>query len=84
MARCIAVANQKGGSGKTTTARSLAAALAERLAMGQPTLVLDVATRSGYNPAEGQIPGSVRVLPDQVEGWAAREDRARAVVAYCT
>src|SRR5438477_4589867 len=39
MARCIAVANQKGGSGKTTTARSLAAALAER---GRRVLMVDL------------------------------------------
>ena len=39
MARCIAVANQKGGSGKTTTARSLAAALAER---GRRILMVDL------------------------------------------
>ncbi len=39
MARVIAVANQKGGSGKTTTTRSLAAALAER---GRRVLMVDI------------------------------------------
>src|SRR5438045_5833038 len=39
MARCIAVANQKGGSGKTTTARSLASALGER---GRRVLLVDL------------------------------------------
>ena len=39
MARVIAVANQKGGVGKTTTAASLGAALAER---GRPTLLVDL------------------------------------------
>ena len=39
MSRCIAVANQKGGSGKTTTARSLASALAER---GRRVLLVDL------------------------------------------
>lgn len=37
--RIVAVVNRKGGSGKTTTAVSLAAALAER---GLPTLLVDI------------------------------------------
>lgn len=39
MAKVIAIANQKGGSGKTTTTRSLGAALAE---LGKRTLLVDM------------------------------------------
>jgi NhaP-type Na+/H+ or K+/H+ antiporter len=52
----------------------------------QPPLVLDVRARAHYADADGQIPGSVRVLPDQVKEWAARvpaTTRDRMIVAYC-
>lgn len=52
-----------------------------------PPIVLDVRTRAHYAEANGRIPGSVRVLPDQIREWAAQADPAakhRRVVAYCT
>ena len=60
------------------------AELAVRLATPHPPIVLDVRTRSQYEQDDAQIPGSVRVAPDQVEAWAAHEARERSVVAYCT
>jgi NhaP-type Na+/H+ or K+/H+ antiporter len=53
----------------------------------EPPLVLDVRTRAHYAEGDGQIPGSVRVLPDQVKEWAeqlAPTMRDRPIVAYCT
>lgn len=51
-------------------------------------VVLDVRARSAYDDDNGQIPGSIRVLPDQVAEWAAEwrktHDRSQLVVAYCT
>jgi NhaP-type Na+/H+ or K+/H+ antiporter len=59
--------------------------LARRLAGPEPPIVLDVRSRSSFDKdPEGGIPGGVRVLPDEVEQWAARQKRDRAVVAYCT
>lgn len=57
------------------------------LARPHPPLVLDVRTRGQYAATDGQIPGSVRVLPDHVREWAEAVDpamRDRLVVAYCT
>jgi NhaP-type Na+/H+ or K+/H+ antiporter len=58
--------------------------LALRLMGDTPPIVLDVRTRSQYDADQARIPGSVRVLPDQIAGWAGAQDRERSVVAYCT
>jgi sodium/hydrogen antiporter len=58
--------------------------LAARLAGPEPPVVLDVRSRAQYDADDDQIPGSMRVLPDQIMDWATKADRARAVVAYCT
>jgi NhaP-type Na+/H+ or K+/H+ antiporter len=52
-----------------------------------PPLILDVRSRAHFAKSDGQIPGSVRVLPDQIREWAIHVDPAakhRKVVAYCT
>jgi NhaP-type Na+/H+ or K+/H+ antiporter len=59
-------------------------ALAEQLAGPNPPIVLDVRARAQYDQDAYQIPGSVRVLPDQIEAWAHTEPPQRAVVTYCT
>jgi rhodanese-related sulfurtransferase len=45
--------------------------------------VLDVRARAHYDQAADQIPGSVRVPPDQVAAWANTVPPG-VVVAYCT
>lgn len=66
--------------------------LARQLEGPNPPLVLDVRTRSQYERGLTCIPGSVRVTPDEVEGWAARwisehpdgEPHLRPIATYCT
>jgi NhaP-type Na+/H+ or K+/H+ antiporter len=60
------------------------AGLAERLAGPHPPLILDVRSRSEYQRDGVRIPGSVRVLPDQVTEWAADRLRDQPYVLYCT
>src|SRR5579859_117827 len=57
--------------------------LAEQLVGSRPPVILDVRARAAYEQDDGQIPGSVRVLPDHVGDWAARVTPSRPVVAYC-
>ena len=58
--------------------------LARRLAGAHPPVVLDVRWRAEYEADDGQIPGSIRVLPDQIGAWASTAERTRPVVTYCT
>jgi NhaP-type Na+/H+ or K+/H+ antiporter len=60
------------------------AELAQRLATADPPLILDVRSRSEYDRDGVRIPGSVRVLPDQVAEWAADRLRDQPFVLYCT
>lgn len=60
------------------------AELAAMLASDNPPIVLDVRARAAYEKDNGQIPGSVRVLPDKVSEWAENADPSRPIVAYCT
>jgi rhodanese-related sulfurtransferase len=58
--------------------------LSEMLSEPDPPVVLDVWSRSGYEREPWRVPGSVRVLPDEVAEWAEGQDPDRLVVAYCT
>ncbi len=66
--------------------------LAEALESSHPPLVLDVRTRSQYERDPSRIPDSIRVVPDQVDQWAARwlaqhpdgQPHLRPIATYCT
>ena len=68
--------------------RVTAEELDRMLSSPEPPIVLDVRSRSTYEHDDAEIPGSVRVLPDQALDWIADELpkglTSRQVVAYCT
>ena len=56
--------------------------LAELMSGPNPPVILDVRARASYDHDGSQIPGSIRVLPDQVLEWASDGPENRMVVAY--
>ncbi|MBA2449247.1 MAG: cation:proton antiporter, partial [Chloroflexi bacterium] len=60
------------------------AELARSMAEPNPPIILDVRSRSSYDPSGTQIPGSLRVLPDRIAEWANEAPRGRLLVTYCT
>jgi len=68
----------------TSVPRITAEELATQLAGPQPPLVLDVRARAAHAADEGEIPGTIRVLPDRVADWAAHQTPTRPIVTYCT
>ncbi|HEX2240517.1 MAG TPA: cation:proton antiporter, partial [Actinomycetota bacterium] len=49
-----------------------------------PPQLVDVRSRSQYIRDSGSIPGSIRVALDDIAEWAARQQKDRLAVLYCT
>ncbi len=71
MAKIIAIANQKGGVGKTTTAVNLGAALAN---LGKKTLLVDLDPQSNATSGLGYPPGRIEFGLYQVLAGTKRPD----------
>jgi rhodanese-related sulfurtransferase len=55
-----------------------------RLDRGETIAIVDTRAEEAWRKADAQIPGSIRVPPDQVEAHLDEIPRAGLVVTYCT
>ncbi len=56
----------------------------ERLDRGEPLALVDASSQESWSKYETQIPGSIRVPPDEAAAHLAEIPRDRPVVTYCT
>jgi rhodanese-related sulfurtransferase len=57
---------------------------AQRLSRSEDVVFLDSRSEASYQAATLQIPGSIRVPPDDVASALDRIPRSRLLVPYCT
>ncbi len=55
-----------------------------RIDRGERPVMIDARSADAWSHADSQIPGSVRVPPDEVATHLREIPRGRPVVAYCT
>jgi rhodanese-related sulfurtransferase len=55
-----------------------------RLDRGEPLLFVDARSADAWSKAQTQIPGSVRVPPDDVAGHVDGVPSGRSIITYCT
>jgi rhodanese-related sulfurtransferase len=55
-----------------------------RLDRGEPIVFVDARSAESWSKADTQIPGSVRVPPDEAGAHVNEVPRGRAIVTYCT
>jgi rhodanese-related sulfurtransferase len=72
----------EGNHGRTT--RIDVHELKHRLDAGEPIVLLDTRSAESWEMADAQIPGSIRVPPDDVRYHAGEIPLNRPVVTYCT
>jgi rhodanese-related sulfurtransferase len=54
------------------------------LVSGAPVVFIDARSAESWEKATAQIPGSLRVPPDEAEAHLSRVPRDRMVITYCT
>jgi len=57
--------------------------LKRRLDSNEPVALLDVRAPAAWQQSDAQLPGSLRVPPDEVDRLLADIPRDRLVVTYC-
>jgi rhodanese-related sulfurtransferase len=56
----------------------------QRLDSGEPLIFVDARSEQAWQESHVQIPNSIRVPPDQAEGFAGALANEATIITYCT